>query len=296
MAAPRNPKPAARRRPARKPSAVHPDNTLNDLTGAEWLYWSRSLIDRPYPHELGHDLRKRHGGNKPPGLMADLIRLFTKPGELVLDPFAGVGGTLLGAAASGRRALGIEINPEWAGVYREVCRRENLEPFPVETGDALRVVPELVERLGEGFAGFIATDPPYGLNFERTMCAPAAKGRAASHPLRRTDLARFSEIEGDLSRSVDFESFFARLGEVFARLLPAVKPGGYAAVILRNAYQQGRYIQVAAEAARRAEAAGWRLKGEFIWYVPGTRLRPYGYPKAFVPNIAHQNVLVLRRE
>ena len=29
-------------------------------------------------------------------------------------------------------------------------------------------------------------------------------------------------------------------------------------------------------------------------YQAGTRLRPYGYPKVFVPNIAHQHILVLR--
>ena len=51
-----------------------------------------------YPWELGHALRKQHGANKPPRLMARLIEFFTKSGELVLDPFAGVGGTLLGAA------------------------------------------------------------------------------------------------------------------------------------------------------------------------------------------------------
>ena len=36
-------------------------------------------------------------------------------------------------------------------------------------------------------------------------------------------------------------------------------------------------------------------KGDLIWYQAGTRLRPYGYPTGFVPNITHQHLLVLRR-
>ena len=49
--------------------------------------------------------------------------------------------------------------------------------------------------------------------------------------------------------------------------------------------------------SRRArERVGLVPKGDLIWYQAGTRLRPYGYPNAFVPNIAHQHILVLRRE
>ena len=94
-------------------SSVHPDNTLNELSGEEWLYFTKSLWTTAYPSELGHAARKAHGANKPPRLMARLIEFFTKPGELVLDPFAGVGGTLLGAAIcrAPRRALGFEIDP-----------------------------------------------------------------------------------------------------------------------------------------------------------------------------------------
>ena len=101
---------------------MHPDNTLNELTGEEWLYFTKSLWTTAYPSELGHARAQGTGANKPPRLMARLIEFFTKPGELVLDPFAGVGGTLLGAAIcrAPRRALGFEIEPRWAAVYEDV--------------------------------------------------------------------------------------------------------------------------------------------------------------------------------
>ena len=43
-------------------------------------------------------------------------------------------------------------------------------------------------------------------------------------------------------------------------------------------------------------SVGLLPKGDLIWYQAGTRLRPYGYPRSFVPNIAHQHILVLRKE
>src|SRR4029077_7429838 len=107
--------------PRREP---HPANMLNELPGEEWLYFTKSLLSTAYPTELGHRARRAHGANKPPRLMARLIEFFTRTGELVLDPFAGVGGTLIGAAiARGpRRALGIELEPRWAEIYADVVR------------------------------------------------------------------------------------------------------------------------------------------------------------------------------
>ena len=123
--------------------APHPANTLNELPGEEWLYFTKSLLTTAYPSELGHAARRAHGANKPPRLMARLIEFFSQTGELVLDPFAGVGGTLLGAAiARGpRRALGIELDPRWATVFEDVVRdlsseRDGAGPVLADLGPA----------------------------------------------------------------------------------------------------------------------------------------------------------------
>ena len=74
------------------------------------------------------------------------------------------------------------------------------------------------------------------------------------------------------------------------------RPGRYAVVIVRDAYQDGRYQFVGSDLAARASSVGLVPKGDLIWHQAGTRLRPYGYPRVFVPNIAHQHILVLRRD
>lgn len=59
--------------------------------------------------------RRGHGSPKPEALGAAWALDFTAPGDLVLDPFCGVGGLVAGVLRAGRRALGCEIDPRYAG-------------------------------------------------------------------------------------------------------------------------------------------------------------------------------------
>ena len=59
-------------------------NTLNDLTGSEWKFSTKTVISKPYPINMQHKLRSEHGGQKPPELCADIIKIFTKRENLVL--------------------------------------------------------------------------------------------------------------------------------------------------------------------------------------------------------------------
>lgn len=55
----------------------------------------------------------RHPCEKPLPLMRHMIETSSRPGELILDPFAGSGSTLVAAAQEGRRAVGIEKDERW---------------------------------------------------------------------------------------------------------------------------------------------------------------------------------------
>lgn len=61
-----------------------------------------------------------HPTQKPLPLMAELVRLFSFPGEVVCDPFAGSGTTGIAAVKLGRRFIGIEQDQKW---FDLACRR-----------------------------------------------------------------------------------------------------------------------------------------------------------------------------
>ena len=63
------------------------------------------------------DDRGLHPAMMPEQMAQDMIRTWSNPGDVVLDPFAGSGTTLKMAKEHGRRWIGIEVNP----AYVEIC-------------------------------------------------------------------------------------------------------------------------------------------------------------------------------
>jgi len=80
--------------------------------------------------DIAYDQRRPHATEKPVALMSYWMGNSTDPGDLVVDPFMGSGSTLVAAARTGRRAIGIEKDPKWFDV---ACARvaeavKNLHP------------------------------------------------------------------------------------------------------------------------------------------------------------------------
>lgn len=291
----------------------HPKNTLNDMGGDRFLYFTKSILTTAYPAVYSHELRKQHGANKPPQLMAQLIEFFTKTGMSVLDPFAGVGGTLIGAsiATPGPRiCVGIEISQQWTDIYAQVLQ-ENSELLPqtMIQGDCIEVMDRLLTRESVPASNgqevcvdgettrfdFIVMDPPYNIHLEQTMSGNGGKQYAENHSNRRSDYNMRSDQARDLANLASYDDYLSTMERVFERCFRLLKPGRYMAIIVRNAYQHSEYIFTHVDLARRAKSAGFVPKGEIIWYQAGTKLRPYGYPYSYVPNIAHQYIVIVQR-
>jgi DNA modification methylase len=85
-----------------------------------------------------------HPCPKPLGWMAWLVGRVTLPGEMVLDPFAGSGTTLVAAKRLGRRAVGVEIDERYCEIAAERLR-QSVFTFEPPAPDAERDTPPLFE-------------------------------------------------------------------------------------------------------------------------------------------------------
>jgi adenine-specific DNA methylase/DNA modification methylase len=267
-----------------------PRNRLNDLTGKEWVYWSKSVINKPYPPNLQHRLRSSHGGQKPPDLCGDLIEVFTKRGQWVLDPFAGVGGTLLGAALRGRNAVGVEINPEWLRIYRQVCSLEDIPEQETICGDSSAVLPDLL-RQGRVF-DLVLTDVPYwSMDRARKSKGSYKKVGESRKQARRSKLSSFNT-----SSYASKEQWLKEMSDVFTVSSAVLKERGYLVVFIGDMYSGGRYHFLSSDLAEVLTAQGLIPKANLIWYDVSKSLHIYGYQYEYIPSMIHQNILVFRKQ
>jgi DNA modification methylase len=94
---------------------------------ANWGYSWEAIIyakkgRRPIPHRRSsviaidrtHASEHIHPTQKPVELIEILIKMSTNPSDLVVDPFAGSGSTIVAAERTGRRGIGIELDPDHA--------------------------------------------------------------------------------------------------------------------------------------------------------------------------------------
>jgi DNA modification methylase len=132
-----------------------------------------------------------HPARMAPDLAAALIRDYTQPGDLVLDPLVGIGTTLVEAVHLGRHALGMDLEPGWVTLARAnvaLARSQGATgTAKVIKGDATRLPTRIPTRL-RGTVSLVLTSPPYG---------PSMHGRVEHRrgPLTRFHTSAFHDLD-----------------------------------------------------------------------------------------------------
>lgn len=287
-------------------------NKLNDLTGKEWTYFinsinmtdfaknedefklwkylQESIIDTRFStggkESYGHKLRKLHPSPKPPQLMRDIIGFFTKSEGWILDPFMGVGGTLLGASLlkTKRNAIGIDLSKKYIDIYNKVCEEEEIHKQKAIIGDARNI--NSFKDIKDKKFDLILTDPPYA--------DMLSKKRTGGD---RKDKGSFTHDERDLG-NISYEDFFPQFRGILQTSMKLLKNNGYIVIFCKDLQPTKKHHNMlhADIVSELSKIDNLTFKGYKIWYDKTINLYPYGYPFSFVSNQLHQYILIFRKE
>jgi hypothetical protein len=282
--------------------------SLNELSGKEWIKFTRSWFVCDSPRYWKNKPTELHPGRYPEELVADFLRFFTKPGEWVLDPFLGSGATLVACMEEGRSGVGVELSKRYAEVSRKRLAQESLGlrhlVLQADARDMARTAfwkplrPEL-EKAGLAFQRglprfhFAMTSPPYW-----RMLRTSRGGVLSKHKQRIAAGLdeRYSDDPADLGNITSYDEFIEGAGRIFDGVLRCLMPGRYLVVVVQNQRTPGGEVKpLAWDLARRLGRRGLVFQGERIWCQNTKPLGIWGYPKIFVPNYHHHYCLIFRR-
>ena len=265
-----------------QPEPARPRRKCNQLDGRRWLQNSISVWSdiRKTPEEA----RLGHPALFPQMLVERLIETFLPPtGDLVLDPFAGSGSTLVTAQRLGRCAVGLELSADYVTLAEQRLREGPQGGslafiHQASAGDVLKYVEaESVD--------LCITSPPYWdiLNQRRT-----ADLKAIRH---------YGNQNGDLGTIADYAEFLEALTAVFAQVLKSLRPGAYCCVVVMDLRKKNRFFPLHSDLAARLANIGYIFDDLIIWnrQTEYNNLRPLGYPSVFRVNKVHEFVLLLQK-
>jgi DNA modification methylase len=274
------------------------ERAFNGLTAREWTALSRNVwSDLSSPRDARH---LEHGAVFPVRLASRLITMYSRPGDLVLDPFLGVGSTVVAAHRLGRRGLGIELNPrfhrlatDW--IAEETAGAEDATPVhQVVRGDCR----DLAQYVAPDSVQVSVTSPPYADFIQRSV-----KDRERTHKTSRivhdnnSRVKTYSNDRRDFG-NLSYDECLVELGGLLRTLHSVTRPGGYSAWVVKD-YRlppERPYVPFHSDLARVAGEAGWLWHDLIVWdQNEQRRLVLLGYPTRFYTNQNCSFVVVLRR-
>jgi integrase len=189
-----------------------------------------------------------------PELARRIVTEYSRPGGLVVDPMAGIGTTVVEAAALGRRSIGVELEARWLDLaatnVEEALAPSERSLVELRLGDATR----LAEIGGDlsGRVDLVCTSPPYACE-AGVIDKPAWIAGASLCP---SDSLNYSTERANLghARGTAYESGVAR---VYAGCFDLLRPGGVLAVVTKNTRRRGRTLDLAGLTVALAREAGF---------------------------------------
>jgi len=265
-------------------------NQLNELSGSEWAALSKSVEQYEGTRT---PKQKLHGAAFPKSLVASHIKIYTKTGDLVLDPFAGTGTTNEVAEELGRRSVGFELNPEFAALAKEDLRDESSHRIIC---DDCRRMPQYLEP---NSVDFVFTSPPYATLLKTIKGNFGYKWREHSDLSVQANPPPYSEHASDLG-NLPYSKFMEEISVVLGQCFTVLKPNTYSVWVVkdyRDLKAKTPYVNFHGDMIAAAERAGFTLWDIRIY--DQTKYRPLvvlGYPsRNYYLNIGHSYILVFKK-
>ena len=238
-----------------------PSNHINCLTAKEWIKSQVAVWEFFYEKR---DIRDKdvHPAVFPIALPSKCINLFTHRGELVLDPFVGIGTTLVATRDLDRNAVGFDLKKEYIEFSRSRLAQSRLmgKNQQIAVCDDAHNIPEYLE---EETVSLCVTSPPYANILNRPRLNKSIRGnlRRNKHFLK---VQQYSNDPRDLG-TMKAPEYAKALEEIYKGILPLMKPKAHNIINVTDLWWRNKRIKIHMYVIEALEKAGFELRNIIIW-------------------------------
>jgi DNA modification methylase len=257
-----------------------PPNHINCLTAKEWMLSQVALWEFYYEKR---DIRDKsiHPAVFPVGLPAKCIKLFTHEGELVVDPFAGIGTTLLAAQDLNRNCVGFDLKQEYIEVAKGRLSQNNLlnNSKQVFIHDDARNMPKY---LNENTVSLVVTSPPYSRFLGKPKLNKSMRGDLRNNKHYLT-IQQYSQDPNDIGTLLPVE-FAKELAKIYENILPFLKKRAHCVIDINDLWWENKRYPTHAYIIEEMMKVGYELRNVIIWDRRNLVNRPgiFGWPNNFI--------------
>jgi DNA modification methylase len=238
-----------------------PLSHINCLSAKEWLKAQVAIQSFYYERR---DVRDKdiHPAVFPIALPAHFIKLFTHEGELVLDPFVGIGSTLMAARDLNRNAVGFDLKKEYVDYAEkrlaQTALASSTKQIPL-CDDSLNI-PEYLEPETVSLS---VTSPPYAnmLNHKRLNKSIRGDMRNNKHYLK---VQQYSSHPRDLGQ-MNHELYAKSLTEIYRGIFPLMKLRGNVIINVNDVWENNRRYPTHIYVIKALEEAGFEFRNTIMW-------------------------------
>jgi len=238
-----------------------PSNHMNCLTAKEWIKDQVAIWEFFYEKR---DIRDKnvHPAVFPTGLPKKCIELFTHKGELVLDPFVGIGTTLLAAQDLHRNAVGFDLKEEYINTSKSRLAQTRLvqETQQIAICDEAHNIPQYLK---EETVSLCVTSPPYANILNRPRMNKSIRGnlRMNEHYLK---VQQYSTDPRDLG-TMDGLKYAQTIGEIYQGILPLMKRKAHCVINVTDLWWENKRIPIHLYIIENMQKVGYELRNIIIW-------------------------------
>lgn len=270
--------------------------SFNGLSAKEWAALSKNVWNDLSSPRKKHHLT--HGATFSQKLADRVIKMYSKKGDLIFDPFLGTGTTLLSAKSLDRKGIGIELTKKFFKIAEEEIMTDDLlqnEKQLIYKDDCRN----LEKYLEDDSIQLTFTSPPYADFIHKTIeDRKKVHKKSAIVNDNNSKSKPYSNLKNDFG-NLSYKNFLEESKLIMEKIYKKTKKNGYNIWVVkdyRNTKDKVPYIPFHSDLAKVGEEAGFKNHDLIIWDQNAQRsLILLGYPSVFYTNQNSSFLVVLKK-